>query len=95
MPHKLSIRGVSKSFAASLGTLSVLEDIDLSVADGELLVIVGHSGCGKSTLLKNIAGLEEPTKGEILLDGKKIAGPGPDRTMIFQEHRLFPWMTIE
>ena len=50
MPHKLSIRGVSKSFAASSGTLSVLEDIDLSVADGELLVIVGHSGCGKSTL---------------------------------------------
>lgn len=95
MPHKLSIRGVSKSFAASLGTLSVLEDIDLSVADGELLVIVGHSDCGKSTLLKNIAGLEEPTKGEILFDGKKIAGPGPDRTMIFQEHRLFPWMTIE
>lgn len=95
MPHKLSIRGVSKSFAASSGTLSVLEDIDLSVADGELLVIVGHSGCGKSTLLKNIAGLEEPTTGDILLDGKKIAGPGPDRTMIFQEHRLFPWMTIE
>lgn len=95
MPHKLSIRGVSKSFAASSGTLSVLEDIDLSVADGELLVIVGHSGCGKSSLLKNIAGFEEPTKGEILLDGKKIAGPGPDRTMIFQEHRLFPWMTIE
>lgn len=94
MAEKLLIEDVSKSFETATGTLSVLEHIDLSVADGELLVIVGHSGCGKSTLLKNIAGLEEPTSGKILLDGKPLSGPGPDRAMIFQEHRLFPWMDI-
>lgn len=94
MPDKLSIRGVSKSFATQTGTLSVLEDIDLDVEEGELLAIVGHSGCGKSTLLKNIAGLETPTEGTIEVDGRAVSGPGPDRTMIFQEHRLFPWMTI-
>lgn len=94
MAEKLLIEDVSKSFETATGTLSVLEHVSLSVADGELLVIVGHSGCGKSTLLKNIAGLEEPTAGKILLDGKPLSGPGPDRTMIFQEHRLFPWMDI-
>ena len=94
MAEKLRIEGVSKSFPSQGGTLSVLEHIDLSVADGEIVVIVGHSGCGKSTLLKNIAGLERPTSGSITLDGTPITAPGPDRTMIFQEHRLLPWMTI-
>lgn len=94
MAEKLRIEGVSKSFPSRGGTLSVLEHIDLSVADGEIVVIVGHSGCGKSTLLKNIAGLERPTSGSITLDGTPITAPGPDRTMIFQEHRLLPWMTI-
>lgn len=94
MAEKLGIADVSKSFQTQGGTLSVLERIDLTVADGEIVVIVGHSGCGKSTLLKNIAGLEHPTSGVVTLDGNPITGPGPDRTMIFQEHRLFPWMTI-
>lgn len=94
MAEKLRIEGVSKSFPSRGGTLSVLEHIDLSVADGEIVVIVGHSGCGKSTLLKNIAGLERSTSGSITLDGTPITAPGPDRTMIFQEHRLLPWMTI-
>lgn len=94
MAEKLRVEGVSKSFPSRGGTLSVLKHIDLSVADGEIVVIVGHSGCGKSTLLKNIAGLERPTSGSITLDGTPITAPGPDRTMIFQEHRLLPWMTI-
>lgn len=94
MAEKLRILDVSKSFQTQGGTLSVLEHIDLTVSDGEIVVIVGHSGCGKSTLLKNIAGLESPTSGTITLDGNPITAPGPDRTMIFQEHRLFPWMTI-
>lgn len=94
MAEKLKIADVSKSFQTQTGTLSVLEHIDLTVADGEIVVIVGHSGCGKSTLLKNIAGLERPTSGSIELDGKPISSPGPDRAMIFQEHRLFPWMNI-
>lgn len=94
MAEKLRIADVSKSFQTQGGTLSVLEHIDLTVADGEIVVIVGHSGCGKSTLLKNIAGLEHPTSGVVTLDGNPITGPGPARTMIFQEHRLFPWMTI-
>lgn len=94
MANKLEIRGVSKSFAVRAGELSVLEGIDLDVHEGEMLVIVGHSGCGKSTLLKIIAGLEEATRGSCELDGEPVGAPGPDRAMIFQEHRLFPWKTI-
>lgn len=94
MSNDLTVRGLNKDFTIKGAERRVLDGIDLDVEDGEILVIVGHSGCGKSTLLKIIAGLEFPTSGTIELDGKPVAGPGPDRTMIFQEHRLFPWMTI-
>lgn len=94
MSNELTITGLNKDFSIKGAERHVLDNIDLTVCDGEILVIVGHSGCGKSTLLKIIAGLEFPTSGTIELDGRLVAGPGPDRTMIFQEHRLFPWMTI-
>ena len=94
MSNELSIAGLNKDFSIKGETRHVLDHIDLDIRAGEFLVIVGHSGCGKSTLLKIIAGLEHPTTGTVTLDGKPVTGPGPDRTMIFQEHRLFPWMSI-
>lgn len=94
MSHELSIADLNKDFSIKGETRHVLDRIDLDIRAGEFLVIVGHSGCGKSTLLKIIAGLEHPTTGTVALDGKPVTGPGPDRTMIFQEHRLFPWMSI-
>lgn len=95
MSEKLKVDHIYKSFQVDGKEIKVLEDIQLTVEDGEFLVIVGHSGCGKSTLLKIIAGLEEQDSGACFLDGKEIKGPSFDRSMIFQEHRLFPWMTIE
>ena len=92
--HRLSVRGLYKEFNVKGETKRVLEDVNLDVIPGELLVIVGHSGCGKSTILKIIAGLESPTRGVCELDGAPVTGPGPDRCMIFQEHRLLPWMSI-
>ncbi|MDR1541345.1 MAG: ABC transporter ATP-binding protein [Clostridiales bacterium] len=95
MGGELEIKGLYKSFMVNSQKLSVLEGIDLTVGDGEFVVIVGRSGCGKSTLLKIIAGLEMPESGTLRLAGKPISGPGFDRGMIFQEHRLMPWLTIE
>ena len=91
----LEISSIVKEFTVKGERVRVLDDVSLEVRRGEFLVIVGHSGCGKSTLLKIIAGLEEPTSGACLLDGARVTGPGPDRTMVFQEHRLFPWMSIQ
>ena len=71
-----------------------LDRINLQVMAGEFLCIVGPSGCGKSTLLHLVAGLHQQTSGQILIDGNAVAGPGTDRIMIFQEHGLFPWLTV-
>lgn len=73
---------------------ATLNKIDLKVETGEFVCIVGASGCGKSTLLNLVAGLEKPTGGKVLLDGKEITGPGADRTVMFQEHGLFPWLNV-
>lgn len=74
--------------------VNVIDNLDLSVYDQEFLTIVGASGCGKSTLLNIIAGLLPPAKGNILLNGNRITGPGPDRTMVFQDDAVFPWYTV-
>ncbi len=95
MGKTLSIQNVNKSFTVDGQKVDVLKDINLEVQEGEFIAIVGHSGCGKSTLLKIIAGLEKNDTGLVTVDGKKVNGPGMDRGMIFQEHRLFPWMSIE
>lgn len=95
MGKTLSIQNVNKSFTVDGQKVDVLKDIDLEVQEGEFIAIVGHSGCGKSTLLKIIAGLEKNDTGLVTVDGKEVNGPGMDRGMIFQEHRLFPWMSIE
>jgi len=87
----LELRGVQKSF----GSLQVLSDIDITIEQGEFAAIVGPSGCGKSTALRMFAGLERPSSGQVLAGGTPIAGPGPDRMFIFQEHALYPWSTVE
>jgi len=88
----LELKNVSMQFSNSEN--ATLNEISLSVEPGEFVCIVGASGCGKSTLLNLIAGLLKPTDGEILLDGKKITGPGADRTVMFQEHGLYPWLNV-
>lgn len=95
MGKTLSIQNVNKSFTVDGQKVDVLKDINLEVQEGEFIAIVGHSGCGKSTLLKIIAGLEKNDTGLVTVDGKEVNGPGMERGMIFQEHRLFPWMSIE
>lgn len=86
---------VSKSFNIKGRTLPVLRDISLNIAPREFVVIVGASGCGKSTLLRLVAGLDKPDSGEVKIDGRKIEGPGLDRGIVFQDHRLLPWLTAE
>jgi sulfonate transport system ATP-binding protein len=92
---KLLIENLSKSYLVQNEEVKALQGINLTIADGEFVAIVGSSGCGKSTLLKIIAGLENGYKGTVLLGKEKIAGPGLDRGMVFQEHRLLPWLTVE
>jgi len=89
----LSVRGLKKVFEGSPSVVAI-ESLNMDVYDGEFLCIVGPSGCGKTTLLRILAGLEKPTSGEVLLKGKPIKGPGPDRVMVFQEYSLFPWRTV-
>jgi ABC-type nitrate/sulfonate/bicarbonate transport system ATPase subunit len=92
----LSIRAVEKTFAAAHGagrTVALLP-IDLEVAENDFMTILGPSGCGKSTLLRIVAGLEAPTRGEVILAGRRIEGPGADRGMVFQSYTLFPWLTV-
>ncbi|KAA0072873.1 ABC transporter ATP-binding protein [Tardiphaga sp. P9-11] len=93
---KLVIDNVSRIFPAVRGgtPTRALEPTNLSVADNDFVTILGPSGCGKSTLLRMIAGLDRPTTGRIMLDGKAITGPGADRGMVFQSYTLFPWLTV-
>lgn len=76
------------------GNYQVLKDINLLINKGEFVSIIGHSGCGKSTLLSIIAGLTKPTEGSVVLNGKEIDAPGPDRAVIFQSYSLFPWLSV-
>ena len=91
----LKLERIHKTFEVDGQPLDVLTDINLDVRTGEFVCLVGASGCGKSTVLRLIAGLETPTAGTVLLDGKPVTGPGLERGIVFQEHRLFPWQTVE
>jgi len=90
----LEIRNLNKQYQVKGEPLPVLQDISLTIRPGEFVSIVGTSGCGKSTLLRLVIGLEADYKGEILLDGKRIVGTSLDRGIVFQEHRLFPWLDV-
>jgi NitT/TauT family transport system ATP-binding protein len=95
---KLQVRNLSKKFNSISSNKAeyviAIENIDLTISDGEFVSIVGPSGCGKSTLLNILAGLDKPTEGEIILNGHEIEGTGPDRIMVFQENALFPWLKV-
>ena len=92
--HKyVLIEKVQMSFETRQGTFVALKDIDLKIARGEFITLIGHSGCGKSTLLNLIAGLLMPSSGVLICAEREIAGPGPDRGVVFQNHSLLPWLT--
>jgi nitrate/nitrite transport system ATP-binding protein len=90
----LEIDHVTKHFPQPGGDLCVFRDVAFSMAEGEFVTMVGHSGCGKSTLLNIIAGLEKPTGGGVVLQGREIRGPGIDRMVVFQSFSLMPWLTV-
>src|SRR5512145_1711869 len=89
----VSVEDVAVEFSTRKGRFLALRDINLQVAKGEFVTLIGHSGCGKSTLLNLVAGLLRPTHGHLLLNNKEIAGPGPERGVVFQNHSLLPWLT--
>ena len=89
----IEISGVEQTFKTRKGLFPALRDIHLTVAKGEFVALIGHSGCGKSTLLNLIAGLTTPTQGVLLCANREIAGPGPERAVVFQNHSLLPWLT--
>jgi len=91
----LAVRGLARTFTSRDGSAtSALRATDLDVAENDFVTILGPSGCGKSTLLRIVAGLDAPTSGEVLLDGRRIEGAGADRGMVFQSYTLFPWLTV-
>jgi len=91
---KLIIDGVSKIYMDKRREVTALQNTSFAVKPSEFVTLLGPSGCGKSTILKIVAGLEQPTSGKVLLDGKEITGPGRDRGMVFQTYTLFPWLTV-
>ncbi|MEO0795291.1 MAG: ABC transporter ATP-binding protein [Verrucomicrobiota bacterium] len=94
-PVKLEVKGLGRTFNSNKGTVRALHDISFNVHRREFISVIGPSGCGKSTLIRILAGLDFPTSGEALLDGKTIFGPGRDRGMVFQGYTLFPWLTVK
>ena len=89
----IDIAGVEQTFKTKKGSFCALQNVNLTVAKGEFVTLIGHSGCGKSTLLNLIAGLTTPTNGALLLGNSEIKGPGPERAVVFQNHSLLPWLT--
>jgi sulfonate transport system ATP-binding protein len=91
----VSFRNVHKFFKLNGSRLHAVNGFDLEIEEGEFVAIVGGSGCGKSTLLRLLVGLDREYQGDILIDGRPLSGIGSDRGIVFQEHRLFPWLTVE
>jgi len=86
---------VSMEFPSARGPLRVVDDVSYEIGDGEFVAVIGPSGCGKTTMMNLVAGFVAPSHGRVLLDGRPIAGPGPDRGVIFQEYGVFPWLTVK
>ena len=93
-PVVLEVKNLSKEFDSRDGPVTALHDINFKTRQREFICVIGPSGCGKSTLIRILAGLETPTAGEMLLDGRSVRGPSPDRGMVFQGYTLFPWRTV-
>ena len=93
MKEFIKVENVEMVFTTKKGSFHALREIDLAVAKGEFVTLIGHSGCGKSTLLNLIAGLTLPSSGMLLCDNREIAAPGPERAVVFQNHSLLPWLT--
>ncbi len=94
IPAKIRLNAVNKIFTGDRGKLVALQDINLEIGESEFVCFVGPSGCGKSTLLRIVAGLERGFTGDAEVDGSPVQGPGRDRTVMFQEHALFPWLDV-
>lgn len=93
MNKYVQIQNVHMAFSTKKGRFIALQNVNLDIAKGEFITLIGHSGCGKSTLLNLIAGLTEPSSGALLCNDKEIKGPGPERSVVFQNHSLLPWLT--
>ena len=91
---RIRFERVSMEFPSARGAMKVVDDVSYEIHDGEFVSVIGPSGCGKTTMLNMAAGFVRPTSGAVLLDGKPVGGPGPDRGVIFQEYGVFPWLTV-
>jgi len=91
---RIRFEGVSVEFPSKTGPLRVVDDVSYEILDREFVSVIGPSGCGKTTMLNMVAGFMRPSAGRVLLDGKPIGRPGPDRGVIFQEYGVFPWLTV-
>ncbi|MBE3715014.1 ABC transporter ATP-binding protein [Vibrio parahaemolyticus] len=90
----LDLTRLGMRFPTPDGEFIALKSVDLQINKGEFVSLIGHSGCGKSTVLNLVAGLYTPTDGGVIVDGREVAGPGPDRAVVFQNHSLLPWLTV-
>jgi NitT/TauT family transport system ATP-binding protein len=95
MKKRAQFENVSLSFATPKGRLNVVEDVSYDINDGDFIAVIGPSGCGKTTMMSMLAGFQRPTNGNVLFDGRPVAGPGPERGVIFQEYGVFPWLTVK
>ena len=94
VPARIRFDHVSVEFAGAKGPVKVVDDVSYEIRDREFVSVIGPSGCGKTTMMNMAAGFVRPTKGAVLLDGRPVEGPGPDRGVIFQEYGVFPWLTV-
>jgi NitT/TauT family transport system ATP-binding protein len=94
-PVRVRFDHVSLEFPTANGWLRVVDDVSYDIREGEFVAVIGPSGCGKTTMMNMLAGFVAPTSGAVLLDGKPVAGPGPERGVIFQEYGVFPWLTVK
>lgn len=95
MTKRAQFENVSLSFETPKGRLNVVEDVSYDINDGDFIAVIGPSGCGKTTMMSMLAGFQKPTTGNVLFDGRPVAGPGPERGVIFQEYGVFPWLTVK
>ena len=93
-PVHLELTSVDMEFPTPKGPFCALKNVNLKIEKGEFISLIGHSGCGKSTVLNIVAGLYEATRGGVLLDGREVREPGPERAVVFQNHSLLPWLTV-